>query len=94
MQKPHCSPWHSRTPAAPGACRPAAEPLDGGDLGTVRLTANIRQERTGWPSTSTVQAPQTPCSQPDVGAGQPQVVAQEVGQQPPRRHLHLAYCTR
>src|SRR5579863_8274113 len=27
-------------------------------------TANIRQERTGAPSTSTVQAPQTPCSQP------------------------------
>ena len=27
-------------------------------------TANIRQERTGSPSTSTVQAPQTPCSQP------------------------------
>src|ERR1700730_11603449 len=27
-------------------------------------TANIRQERTGLSSTSTVQAPQTPCSQP------------------------------
>src|SRR5438094_221210 len=27
-------------------------------------TANIRQERTGWSSISTVQAPQTPCSQP------------------------------
>ena len=27
-------------------------------------TANIRQDRIGRPSTSTVQAPQTPCSQP------------------------------
>ena len=27
-------------------------------------TANIRQARTGSPSSSTVQAPQTPCSQP------------------------------
>src|SRR3546814_12317506 len=27
-------------------------------------TANIRQERIGWPSNSTLQAPQTPCSQP------------------------------
>ena len=27
-------------------------------------TANIRQERTGSPSTWTVQAPQTPCSHP------------------------------
>src|SRR5258708_12506238 len=27
-------------------------------------TANIRQERTGAPSRSTVQAPHTPCSQP------------------------------
>src|SRR4051812_36472134 len=27
-------------------------------------TANIRQDRTGTPSSSTVQAPHTPCSQP------------------------------
>ena len=41
-----------------------------GSPSTVRIglpsacTANIRQERTGSPSTITVQAPQTPCSQP------------------------------
>ena len=37
-----------------------------------------------------MHAPQTPCSQPDVGAGQAQVVAQHVGQQPAGRDLRLA----
>src|ERR1700760_211572 len=35
-------------------------------------TANIRHERTGAPSTSTVQAPQTPCSQPTCVPVRPQ----------------------
>ena len=42
-----------------------AEPLDGGDLvPRRRSTASIRQDRIGRPSTSTVQAPHTPCSHP------------------------------
>ena len=49
------------------------------------VTANIRHERIGWPSTSTVQAPQTPCSQPTWVPVSAQVVAQEVGQQPAGR---------
>jgi hypothetical protein len=38
--------------------------LDGGDRRAFGLHARMRQERTASPSTSTVQAPQTPCSQP------------------------------
>ena len=40
------------------------EPFDGADRAPSACTANIRQDRTGSPSTITVQAPQTPCSQP------------------------------
>ena len=47
-------------------------------------TANIRQERTLSPSTSTVQAPQTPCSQPTWVPVRPSVVAQEIGEQQAR----------
>ena len=49
-------------------------------------TANIRHDRTGRPSTSTVQAPHTPCSQPTWVPVSPQVVAQRVGEQPARGH--------
>jgi len=38
--------------------------LDGSHLGAVCLTASIKQARTALASTSTVQAPHTPCSQP------------------------------
>ena len=41
------------------------EPFHGGDLLAGNgLTAKIRQDRTGAPSSNTVQAPHTPCSQP------------------------------
>ena len=70
MQKPHCSAWHSRKPPAPGAA-PArrggpsrARPSTVVTSCPSTWTASIRHERTGSPSTSTVHAPQTPCSQP------------------------------
>ena len=47
-----CSLSPSARPSTVRICLPAA------------CTANMRHERTGSPSISTVQAPQTPCSQP------------------------------
>ena len=41
----------------------------------------MMQARTGAPSTSTVQAPHTPCSQPTCVPVEPQVVTKEIGQQ-------------
>ena len=70
VQKPHCSPWHSENACCTGLSRPSAEPSTSVSPSTVVIsrstaeTANIRHERIGRPSTSTVQAPQTPCSQP------------------------------
>ena len=52
-------------------------------------TANIKQDRTGAPSTSTVQAPQTPCSQPICVPVKPAIVADDVGQYPPRLDSHF-----
>ena len=54
------------TPAAPGPARrrAARQPSTVVTAAPSTVTANIRQERTGSPSSSTVQAPQTPCSQP------------------------------
>jgi hypothetical protein len=66
VQKPHCRPWHSANACWTGP----REPSDRVSPSTVVIsvptadTANIRHARTGSPSTSTVQAPQTPCSQP------------------------------
>ena len=53
-------------PACSGCSRrrAAARPSTVVDAWPSACTANIRQERTGSPSRSTVQAPQTPCSQP------------------------------
>ena len=55
-----------RTPAASGAARRRgpARPSTVVSSWPSACTASIRHERTGSPSTSTVQAPQTPCSQP------------------------------
>ena len=66
VQKPHCSPWHSANACCTGLIASGSLPMPS----TVVIawacadTANIRHERIGWPSTSTVQAPHTPCSQP------------------------------
>ena len=46
--------------------------------------ANIVQESVASPSTSTVQAPQLEVSQPDVRAGQPELLPQEVHEQETR----------
>ena len=51
------------------ACRSATSPLSDSPsmvcmLAPCACTASIRQDRTMSPSTRTVQAPQTPCSQP------------------------------
>ena len=47
------------------------------------------QERAVSPSISTVQAPQTPCSQPMCVAGEAQLLAQEVGEMRARLDLGL-----
>ena len=49
-------------------------------LAPSHCTASIRQPRTITPSTRTVQAPQTPCSQPTWLPVSDQVVAQEIDQ--------------
>ena len=54
-----------RRPPAPGAARRLlGEPLDGGDLAASCMTASVRQALMRRPSTSTVQAPHWPWSQP------------------------------
>ena len=44
-------------------------------------TAKVRQERPALPSISTVQAPQTPCSQPTWVPVRPELVAEEIGEE-------------
>ena len=73
MQKPHCSPWHSAkacwtgfidSPVGRSGRRAPSKPSTVVIAWSWAVTANIRHERIGWPSTRTVQAPHTPCSQP------------------------------
>ena len=65
VQKPHCRPCFSQNASCSG-CMSSALPSPS----MVRIsapaawTASMRQERALSPLTSTVQAPQTPCSQP------------------------------
>ena len=67
MQNPHCSAWcstNARCRSRELAVGPG-EPLDGASVTRPSAcTASIRHERTGSPSSCTVHAPQTPCSQP------------------------------
>ena len=49
------------------------------------MTASVRQELMRLPSTSTVQAPHWPWSQPFLVAGQAEVLAQRVEQRCPGR---------
>ena len=73
-----------RAEAAVG--RPAA--LDGGDLGPVDPDRE-QQARTHRPPVDQHRAgPADAVLAAEMGAGQPQVVAQAVGQQPPGRHPH------
>src|SRR5450756_2369989 len=71
VQNPHCSPWHSMKACCTGLIVVAPVPsANRASPSTVviswswAVTANMRQERIGVPSIRTVQAPQTPCSQP------------------------------
>src|SRR2546428_3825623 len=67
VQKPHCSACASRKAACRGwrsAPPPGVRPSTVVSSTPSACTASIRQERTGSPSSSTVQAPHTPCSQP------------------------------
>ena len=89
VQKPHCRPWHSRNACCTGPERAVGvgQPLDGGDLGVrrprprtsgrTRIGPAVDQHRAG--AADAVLAA-------DVGAGQAEVVAQRVGEQPPGGH--------
>src|SRR5271154_261067 len=65
VQNPHCSPCSSQNACCNG-CSFLIEPSESTVVTSKpsACTANIKQERTAEPSTITVQAPQTPCSQP------------------------------
>src|SRR5712692_2847841 len=65
VQKPHCSPCFSQKAFWRGCSSPPwANPSTVITSWLLACTANIKHERTLCPSTSTVQAPQAPCSQP------------------------------
>ena len=90
VQNPHCSPWRldERLLDRPRGAVRSGEPLDGGDLVAVhgdreqQAAAHrpaVEQHRAG--AADSVLAAH-------VGAGQAEVVAQRVGQQPSGRHRH------
>ena len=64
VQKPHCSPWCSWNASWSGWSAVRRRPSTVMTSAPSAWTASIRQERTASPSTRTVHAPQTPCSQP------------------------------
>src|SRR6266545_2819606 len=65
VQNPHCRPWLSQNACWRGCRLPsgAASPSTVRTSAPSACTASIRHERAVFPSTSTVHAPQTPCSQ-------------------------------
>src|SRR5438552_3847379 len=65
VQKPHCRPWHTRNASCSGLS-PAAgvRPSIVVTAAPSHWAASSRQARALQPSTRTVQAPHTPCSQP------------------------------
>src|SRR5215468_9282703 len=66
VQNPHCRPWQSANACCTGDNVPSG--LVSPSTVVIRapsaLTASIRHDRTATPSSRTVHAPQTPCSQP------------------------------
>src|SRR3546814_6832054 len=66
VQKPHWSPWHSRSADWTGDSSPSGDAMPSTVVTSLpsACTANMRHERTAAPSTRTVHAPHTPCSQP------------------------------
>ena len=73
-------------PAAPRADRPAPSPSMVVTRRPASAETGSRQERSGAPSTCTVQAPQKPRAAAELGAGQACMVAQV----PQQRHLAVA----
>src|ERR1700756_803769 len=64
-QKPHWSAWHSQKPSWTGCSSPLRDsPSTVVTSDPSAWTANIVQDLTAYPSTRTVQAPQTPVSHP------------------------------
>src|SRR6266516_5914243 len=61
VQKPHWSAWFARNASW---SLPQLSPSTVVIAAPSAVTASSRQERTATPSSRTVQAPQTPCSQP------------------------------
>ncbi len=81
VQKPHWSAFSARNACWRSAIAPlSATPSIVSTRQPSAWAASIRQPRIGVPSTRTVHAPHTPCSQPDVRAGEPEVVAEKVDQ--------------
>src|SRR5437763_2147085 len=65
VQKPHCSPWQARNASCSGLSPSAGvSPSIVVTVAPSHCTASSKQARALSPSTSTVQAPHTPCSQP------------------------------
>ena len=66
VQNPHCNPWQSANACCTGDSVPSGSvsPSTVVISALSALTASIRQDRVATPSTRTVHAPQTPCSQP------------------------------
>ena len=97
VQNPHWRAWWSRN----ASCRDAARRRPGRGprpsyLGAVRLHGEHQARPHRRPSTSTVHAPQTPCSQPrwvpvEV-AGRPAAIGEERGARP-RARAHAVHAT-
>ena len=65
VQKPHCSALRRRNASCRSAMSPESDtPSMVSTFAPSHCTASVRQPRTISPSTRTVQAPHTPCSQP------------------------------
>ena len=91
MQKPHCRPWHS----ANACCTGPSEPSALVSPSTVVISAVDRRDREHQARPHRPPVDQHGAGAADavlaadVGAGQAEVVAQRVGEQPPRGHARL-----
>ena len=79
--------WPRTRPGAGGSSPSRASPSTVLMSAPSACTANVMQDRMLAPSSRTVQVPQTPCSQPMWVPGEPEILAEEVDEQPPRLHL-------
>ena len=92
VQKPHCSPWHSANACCTGLIASGSLPMPSTVVisWACAVTANIRQERIGCAVDEHGARAADAVLAADVGAGEGEVVAQEVGQQPTGRCLRRA----